>query len=164
MLKYLKDKKLDYEIGSDEFVNFLYSVPSLDDLDSYKKEAIEAYSGIYLHENEEYYFEQANSEENINTKSFTLDKSILNKTIKEVREKNEEENNSLERQVKLDSSASDKLSLTASYNRGKAKNYMKAHWKDTSNHRFGYVIQRRFGVRRLSILDQYKFLNPSILL
>lgn len=77
VLKYLKDNKKNYKIGSEQFVNFLESATKLD-FKNYNKDLIQTYSSIYLAENEEYKFEQATKEtEDTEEKPFVLSNSLL---------------------------------------------------------------------------------------
>lgn len=140
VIKYLKDNKKNYKIGSEQFVNFLESATKLD-FKKYNKDLIQTYSSIYLAENEEYQFEQATKEnKDKEEKPFVLSNSLLNKKIKEIRVKNEDENTEVDNEVKdLQSQPSLEFNALSSYNRTNAKKYMTNNWKNTSSSLYGYL-------------------------
>lgn len=142
VLKYLSDKGLKYNIGSPKYVEFLNSVSTLN-LSSYNQRLMDAYAGIYLMEQEDYFFNSDNGFDGDKDQSFKLDKEYLGKTIKEVREENEQKNVEVEKEIqysklKDEIVGQEKAAASASFNRAKAKKYIDNNWNKTSNSRFGY--------------------------
>ncbi|MDY0404194.1 amidase domain-containing protein [Virgibacillus sp. 179-BFC.A HS] len=129
VLEYLKKHNLNYEIGSEDYINFLSSLAFEKPDTGVKKDPsfdiMDAYGSVYLNE-----FDYAQSIDP-ELDSFQLNQSIKNKTIKEIRLQNEKENEEFETEVeKLSTLAnSTKATVAATFNRSKAKSYMKKHWK-----------------------------------
>ncbi|MGI1835712.1 MULTISPECIES: amidase domain-containing protein [Bacillus] len=144
VLKYLSDKGLKYNIGSPKYVEFLDSVSTLN-LSSYNQRLMNAYAGIYLMKQEDYFFSSDNGFDKDKDKEqfFKLDKEYLQKTFKEVRESNEQKNVELEKEIQ-DSELKNKIvgqakaTASSSFDRAKAKKYIDNNWNKTSNSRFGY--------------------------
>ena len=94
---YLKKHNLDYKIGSKEYIEFLNSIPFLDEDSDMKNDPkyqiIDAYASVYLDKLDYALLDNPDLE------SFQLDKSIKNETIQEVRLQNEKKNSDLQENV-----------------------------------------------------------------
>ncbi|KUR60284.1 amidase domain-containing protein [Bacillus sp. AM 13(2015)] len=143
VLNYLKDNGLDYPVGSKGYVEFLNSISSLK-VSAYNQRLMSAYAGIYLMEQENYYFNDNNHLASNNKENFKLNKSVLRKTIEDFRKENEQKNIEIEKKIseyKLVNEITGQQVVTAAssnFNRTKAKKYINDNWNKTANSRFGY--------------------------
>ncbi|KDE25545.1 autolysin (amidase) [Bacillus safensis FO-36b] len=139
VFKYLKDHKMNIKVGTDEFSDFLMSIPSFDDKGEFDKDLMQAYATTYLAEMEEYYF--SDKEDSVDEDKFELSDVVLDKTISQVKKENEKENETVEKDIEVKQSTSElkgDMSTLSSFNRTKAKDYMKKNWDNTSSKKFKY--------------------------
>ncbi|UQZ75721.1 hypothetical protein C2I17_14820 [Niallia circulans] len=154
LVNYLKDKNLDYQVGSEDFINAVINLAeSSTGFEEYNYDLLSAYASIYISESEKNLDSNQNNE---NESLFSLDNSIKNKTIKEIRNENIKKNQEIENQIKFEQTIDASLPITQSktvvnqvmrvqkvvndsdFSPTAAKNYMKSHWNSKKSDRYGY--------------------------
>ncbi|MCM3216825.1 amidase domain-containing protein [Niallia taxi] len=144
LINYLKDKNMDYQVGSEDFINTVNSLAENNiGFEGYNYDLLSAYASIYSSEFEKNLDTSLNYEI---VSFFSLDSSIENMTIEEIRNENIKKNLEIEDQINKEQTIDSSLpkmqakAVTGSsgFSPTAAKNYMKTHWDTTSSKRYNY--------------------------
>ncbi|WGD79022.1 hypothetical protein P5643_02255 [Bacillus subtilis] len=163
--KYLKAQHLNYNINSQDYINFLQGINEKADeitKSGYNFSLMEVYSDTYLEELAKYVAQEEKKDENgeVEVENFDLPKQVENETVKQVQQENIKEDKQAEAkveeikeesgQIPIDYMASTNSNsffvtqLGSSYSRSAAKKYMVNNWnKKTSQ--YGYYGENSGG-------------------
>ncbi|MCY8960045.1 amidase domain-containing protein [Bacillus atrophaeus] len=156
--KYLKAQHLNYNINSQDYINFLQSINEKADeitKSGYNFSLMEVYSDTYLEELAKYVAQEEKKDENgeVEVKNFDLPKKVENESVKQVQQENIKEDKQAEEKVEeikeesgqipidyMSSTNSNSFFVTqlgSSYSRSAAKKYMVNNW-DKKTSKYGY--------------------------